>query len=343
MMRPANFSFPMPKWTLRRKTLVNKFFLRTAANRATITARPAAICFRAAAKSLPAAQNYRVTRIIRRTCACSIQNDDQDPVRLRDAVSFEVEPQNGLMPYTVNCPSCNADGTAAANQIIAQTPRLRMQTTAPAPPVTPPPPPDIPQPIPKPVASAKIQSSKPKRDRCESSGGLWPLCLLLVLALLGAWGWFSFVGSKPRLAFSMKLDGMASGWRTEFLPDGKIALASADHVIVRDLHNDRDLWSAALPGEAANNPRPPDVFVDQQSIWVCPGDKVIRLDQKTGEVKLTVPISGQLDSFTPTESSILVVSATDETSRVATRLTSPPAKFPARTSSPARAKTRHAG
>ena len=234
--------------------------------------------------------------------------------------SFEVEPQNGLMPYTVNCPSCNADGTAAANQIIAQTPRLRMQTTAPAPPVTPPPPPDIPQPIPKPVASAKIQKLQAEARQMRIVGWSMAVVFVLVLALLGAWGWFSFVGSKPRLAFSMKLDGMASGWRTEFLPDGKIALASADHAIVRDLHNDRDLWSAALPGEAANNPRPPDVFVDQQSIWVCPGDKVIRLDQKTGEVKLTMPISGQLDSFTPTDSSILVVSATDETSRVATRI-----------------------
>jgi len=35
--------------------------------------------------------------------------------------SFDVEPVNGRMPYTVACPVCNADGTAAANAIIAQT------------------------------------------------------------------------------------------------------------------------------------------------------------------------------------------------------------------------------
>lgn len=34
---------------------------------------------------------------------------------------FDVEPVNGLMPFVVNCPICGADGTAAANAILAQT------------------------------------------------------------------------------------------------------------------------------------------------------------------------------------------------------------------------------
>ena len=35
--------------------------------------------------------------------------------------SFEVEPQEGRMPFTVNCPNCNADGTETANATIAET------------------------------------------------------------------------------------------------------------------------------------------------------------------------------------------------------------------------------
>ena len=34
--------------------------------------------------------------------------------------SFDVEPVDGRMPFTVQCPTCQLDGTAAANQIIAQ-------------------------------------------------------------------------------------------------------------------------------------------------------------------------------------------------------------------------------
>ncbi|HTR41818.1 MAG TPA: hypothetical protein VMH87_09410 [Pseudomonadales bacterium] len=34
--------------------------------------------------------------------------------------AFDVEPANGSMPGSVACPSCGADGTAAANEFIAQ-------------------------------------------------------------------------------------------------------------------------------------------------------------------------------------------------------------------------------
>lgn len=35
--------------------------------------------------------------------------------------AFDVEPVNGRMPHTVACPVCGADGTGAANEVIAQT------------------------------------------------------------------------------------------------------------------------------------------------------------------------------------------------------------------------------
>src|SRR6266481_6130099 len=34
--------------------------------------------------------------------------------------AFDVEPVGGRMPHSVSCPACSADGTAAAEQIIAQ-------------------------------------------------------------------------------------------------------------------------------------------------------------------------------------------------------------------------------
>jgi hypothetical protein len=34
---------------------------------------------------------------------------------------FDVEPVNERVPFAVNCPVCNADGTATANTLLAQT------------------------------------------------------------------------------------------------------------------------------------------------------------------------------------------------------------------------------
>jgi outer membrane protein assembly factor BamB len=232
--------------------------------------------------------------------------------------SFEVEPRDGVMPFTVNCPTCNADGTEAANQIIAQTaqPRLRMKTTEPSAEDLPSPP-DMP--APQPAVSASVRKLRAEARQMRLMGWLAGFVLLLVLGLLGAWGWFSFVGSKPRLAFSMKLAGADSGWHMQFLDGGKILLAGADRVIVRDLPTQKDLWSTTLP-EAAADARPPQVFVDKENIWICSGHQVVRLDQKTGEVKQTIPIVGPLAGFTPAESSLLVVSAPDETRRIAMQI-----------------------
>jgi outer membrane protein assembly factor BamB len=233
--------------------------------------------------------------------------------------SFEVEPRDGVMPFRVNCPACNADGTEAANQIIARTPaqpRLRMQgaaTTA----ATVAPAPDIPLPPPhKPAVTASMQRLQAEARQTRLFGWCLAVVLLLVLGALGAWAWYSFVGSKPAMAFSMKLPEADSGWRMRFMEGGRILLANADRVIVRDIRAGKDLWTATLPGKPAGDAPAPRVFADKQNIWVCTGDQVVRLDQKTGEIKQTTPITGQFVSFTPAASNLLVVSATDETRRV---------------------------
>jgi hypothetical protein len=55
---------------------------------------------------------------------------------------FDVEPVNERMPWAVNCPSCGADGTALANEIIAKTLAAN-----------PPPPAAMPAPAPVPIAT----------------------------------------------------------------------------------------------------------------------------------------------------------------------------------------------
>src|ERR1700742_4040130 len=53
--------------------------------------------------------------------------------------SFDVEPQNGRMPFAVHCPTCGLDGTDAANEMLGQsaaapaTPRARISAPLPAP------------------------------------------------------------------------------------------------------------------------------------------------------------------------------------------------------------------
>jgi len=78
---------------------------------------------------------------------------------------FDVEPMNGQMPFTVNCPTCGADGTAAANAILAQAP------------VVPPPAVTAPTPRlqlnrPQPMASAVVATPPPMASRIAAPSAL---------------------------------------------------------------------------------------------------------------------------------------------------------------------------
>lgn len=67
----------------------------------------------------------------------------------------------------------------------------------------------------------------------------------------------------------------------------------------------------------------PRVVVDAENVWICFSTRLKRLDRKTGEVKNTIPITGQLVQFTPSDSNILLVTAPTATHRLLTRVEIP--------------------
>jgi len=110
---------------------------------------------------------------------------------------FEVDPENGLMPGSVQCPACGADGTQEANDILTQ---LFPDAPAEPPPVVaksaplrvslpvrpvaaagPPPP----IPAPKAIVPPKSPASKPKLTWYEHVWAALPLCLVAVGGCIG--------------------------------------------------------------------------------------------------------------------------------------------------------------
>lgn len=153
---------------------------------------------------------------------------------------FDVEPMNGQMPFMVNCPICGADGTMAANQILASAlsvlpssiPESRIQVSRPvhaqAPAVVPafsaPPPPP-----PQPVAAAQ---SKPIQE--------FNLGLGILGAFLGActgaglmYGFYQLAGFRfPLLGIGI---GLLTGYGARLLfkgTDNKLGLVAGAIALV---------------------------------------------------------------------------------------------------------------
>jgi hypothetical protein len=105
---------------------------------------------------------------------------------------FDVEPVNGVMPFSVNCPACGVDGTQSANSILAQNlsspsatttvapvPGLRINSAVP-PAVSAPPPL-----APAPRAAAPTRPQTPALQNVKSVGE-FNLGLGILGAILGA-------------------------------------------------------------------------------------------------------------------------------------------------------------
>jgi hypothetical protein len=233
--------------------------------------------------------------------------------------SFEVEPVDGRMPFAVNCPVCKADGTELANELIlaqSDAPKLRVQIAQPAA--------DAPvaTPFPRPAAVSAMEKLRTERRKWRFVAWLGSGIALVVVALMASWVWFVVVGSKPRLEYSLKMPGPDSTWRAGFLDARTILLVNPARATAHDLAKGRDLWSTALSPDAsasAEGPQP-RTFVDKSGIWICLGSRVLRLDPASGEIKQTYPIPDKFESFTPAGSNILVVSARDETTHIATQI-----------------------
>ena len=275
--------------------------------------------------------------------------------------SFEVEPGEGRLPHPVQCPACQADGTGAANQIIAEN-----QPPFPAPPPEgdAPPPADVfcarhPANLAvnycficrKPVCAAcmasfgylcsigcryeaertktKVPVFKGQKRVAEDRAlrrGLWLTGAVVALAFLAlaSWGWFAFYGSKPHLTAWMKTPqpGPAAG---QFLGRDKILVVTHAQASLLDLSLKKAFWTTRFDDAPAGSASPsiPSVFTNQGTVWICLGDRVKCLDAATGTVKQTIPVPGRFLSFTPGDSSLLVVSATDETDRTALHVALP--------------------
>ena len=83
--------------------------------------------------------------------------------------AFDVEPYNGRMPAPIHCPICKADGTQAANEIIA-----RSLPPQPIPAVAPPPPPMV-APAPRPMTPSAGGSGLRIGSAAQAAPALKPI------------------------------------------------------------------------------------------------------------------------------------------------------------------------
>lgn len=307
----------------------------------------------------------------------------------------ECEPVDGKLDGTVACPTCGADGTELANQIIArQMPAVpaavaeeesSMPTSCFRHPDAP-------------LAAFCFNCKKPICEHCMEQHGYFCSAYCLgeaerkgmdipiyekqmgvvsakkakhaklvgfaiagaVAALIGVWAWYAFVGSRPRVMFTVDLGSEPMIGYARFVAPHTALLLSGDRLRLFDVKAGKELWSASLAGAVAppevdeevaealkaaqskaGNPAEmaeamkqlaasqawrgfsmmsAQVHVRAGDVWVALPGTVARFDLQTGKQTATIPVKGSVRAATFGRDAVTVISQSRHDRELVTRI-----------------------
>ena len=286
--------------------------------------------------------------------------------------AFDIEPVYGRMPVRVNCPGCGADGTDLANEVIRQ--KLAAAAAA-VPPVAAASVPFCPRHPKNPATETCRVCGKPICDECMEQFGyvcstycrkraeqtgmdlpvygkqraviearvawmgalIWRTGVFLVVVLAGAWIWYTFFGSQPRVIYSEKLPhGDRARFYQLLVPDQVLSI-KANQMTLFDLTEQRQLWSVALNsglpapvplnsarGEIEEPVRlypEPHVIATTNDLWILFPGHLAQYDRHTGNRKQELPLNPPLFGLVQSDSGMTVISSDESGRETITRIT----------------------
>jgi hypothetical protein len=167
----------------------------------------------------------------------------------------------------------------------------------------------------------------------------------LLVGLLGAWIWFEFFGSKPRVVYSLQIP---KGQRARFyqmISPGQLLSVKKDQMSLFDVKEQKDIWSVPLKWESESGLRrtrlaeedddeedseidraffpTPKVLSATDDLWLAWPDRIWCVDKATGTRKHEIPIKGSVSMMEKSESAILLITSEDYRHKKLTQIALP--------------------
>jgi hypothetical protein len=165
---------------------------------------------------------------------------------------------------------------------------------------------------------------------------VWRAAILLVVVVAGAWVWYTFFGSRPRVIYSENLPHGDRARFYKFLAPGQVLSVKANQMSLFDLAQQKRLWSVPL-NVGFSTPPPPDpsvpnieeevelyppphVVATTNNLWILFPDRLVQYDRHSGNSKQEIPLNTAYSGLTESDDGITVISADESDHRMITRI-----------------------
>jgi hypothetical protein len=158
---------------------------------------------------------------------------------------------------------------------------------------------------------------------------IWRTAIFLMVVFLGAWIWYAFFGSHPRVVYSEKIPPGDRARFYQLLVPNQVLSIKAGQMTLFDLTEQRQLWSvalksknspAALPSalaDAGDDPAfypKPHVIATANDLWILSPGRITQYDRHTGNSKQEIALNPPFFGMAQSDAGMTVISS-DESGR----------------------------
>jgi hypothetical protein len=160
--------------------------------------------------------------------------------------------------------------------------------------------------------------------------------VFLVVVLAGAWIWYTFFGSQPRVIYSEQLPHGDRARCYQFLVPNQVLSIKASQMSLFDLAEQRQLWSVALnsgiPAPGPLNPGrgeieetgrlnpAPHIIATTNDLWILFPGRIAQYDRHTGNRKQEIPLNPPFFGLAQSDSGMTVISSDESGRETITRI-----------------------
>ncbi len=162
------------------------------------------------------------------------------------------------------------------------------------------------------------------------------VAIFLGVILLGAWIWYAFFASHPRVIYSQELHHGDRARFYQFLAPGQVLLIKANQMSLFDVPQQKQLWSVPL-NVGFSPPPPPDpslpnieeetslypephVIATTNDLWILFPGRLIQYDRRSGNSKREIPLNPPFFGLVQNDRGITFISADEAGRQAITRI-----------------------